>query len=310
MSAKLKIFLLGHFTLSLIACAREVVIELPEEKPRLVAVSIFSPNQPFRVKIQISQSVYETGQNPVPAIADVSISKNGSFVDKLYKAYSAEGGVYWESRDTAVVNEKYSMVVRVPGYPTLEASSQVPVFVGLEPVVFTLQEIDTFRYSDNLYELRMPVTFNVADMPEKGRYFAFRLSHETKVYDPDSSPPRYVATTITDSTYFQADGRTLALLSNIPEPLVLVHENYWNDHRTSLSLSVRIPFNPNRDRPQKLLMEWWTLSEEFYRYHLSLSRQSFSLPFNEPDAVFNNISGGYGNFSGIASQVYTVDFVK
>jgi hypothetical protein len=59
--------------------------------------------------------------------------------------------------------------------------------------------------------------------------------------------------------------------------------------------------------PSKLLIEWRTLSEEFYRYHLSLSRQgNLALPFNDPDAVYNNVSGGFGNFSGYSVVYYEV----
>jgi hypothetical protein len=48
------------------------------------------------------------------------------------------------------------------------------------------------------------------------------------------------------------------------------------------------------------------LSEAFYRYHLSLARQGENLPLSDPDAVFNNVQGGLGNFSGYAVSIDTV----
>ena len=54
-------------------------------------------------------------------------------------------------------------------------------------------------------------------------------------------------------------------------------------------------------------MEWRTLSEEFYKYHLSVDRQGNNLPLSDPDAVYNNVSGGYGNFSGYSVRVDTIE---
>ncbi|MFN4256749.1 MAG: DUF4249 family protein, partial [Saprospiraceae bacterium] len=72
----------------------------------------------------------------------------------------------------------------------------------------------------------------------------------------------------------------------------------WSDNDPTLSLDAIIPFQPGRERPTHLFVEWRTLSEEFYRYHLSLARQGGNLPLSDPDAVFNNVNNGYGNFSG------------
>jgi hypothetical protein len=107
-------------------------------------------------------------------------------------------------------------------------------------------------------------------------------------------------------TNFLADGRTISLLHNVPEPVVLVNENYWSEDRKTLYLTARIPFDPETERPEKMYITWRTLSPAFYRYHLSLSRQGGNLPLTDPDAVFNNIDSGLGNFSGYSFSVDTI----
>jgi hypothetical protein len=39
---------------------------------------------------------------------------------------------------------------------------------------------------------------------------------------------------------------------------------------------------------------------------LSLSRQGGNLPLTDPDAVFNNVEGGLGNFSGYSIAIDTI----
>jgi hypothetical protein len=291
-------------------CAREITIDLPEEDPKLVAISHFSPTEPFRVKITVSQPVYGNAIPITPEVADVTISKNGLFVDKLFSTFTAQGSLYWESRENPVPGQQYAMVVRVPGYPTLETTSVSPVFVDLEPISISAKDIDTIKYNETRYELRIPLQLQVKNLPTTNQFFAFKLSHEIGVYDYSEAPPELLFTSTSDSTFFLADGRTLSLLYNIAEPAVLINENFWNEDRSVLSLIVRIAYNPKEEQPRQLFVEWRTLSEDFYRYHLSIARQGSSVPLSEPDAVYNNIKGGYGNFSGFSSKTYTVELAK
>ena len=107
------------------------------------------------------------------------------------------------------------------------------------------------------------------------------------------------------------DGSTLSLLHNIPENVVLINEKYWSDGRRSLHLDALITYKPEEDQhPVRLYVEWWTLSAEFYRYHLSVARQGSNLPLSEPDAVFNNVENGYGNFSGYSTTIQAIELPR
>ncbi|MEI6408076.1 MAG: DUF4249 domain-containing protein [Bacteroidota bacterium] len=305
----LLLFIAFGSVLILAGCAREVIIKIPEEAPKLVAICHFTAGEPFKVKLSTSEPVYGSGSSVVPEVADVSISKNGAFLDKLFRTFTQQGELYWQSRDTAVAGQKYSMAIKVEGYPNIDATGYMPQSVALEPIRIQAADIDTITLNDGRFELRVPLSLQVKNLPKENRFFAFRLSHEIGAYDFTQEPPELLYTITSDSTFFLADGRTLSLLHNIPEPAVLINENFWNEDRTTLNLIARIPFNPE-ERVQKIFVEWRTLSSDFYRYHLSLARQGSSVPLSEPDAVYNNINGGYGNFSGYSTVTYTVSFPK
>jgi hypothetical protein len=289
-------------------CAREVVIDLPEEEPKIVAICHFTEGQHFRANITMSQPV-NVGDDPdQPDAVDATLAIKGAFYDVLYRVKGEGNSYYWRSHQQklATAGVEYSFVVRVPGYPTVQASSRIPFHRPIDPVVITSGDLVVETLADGSKELRIPLELRLQQWPDSERYFAFYLTHDTDVYE-SFVPLLLDYTKEQQPTNFLADGRTISLLHNIPEPVVLIDEKYWADNRRALYLVARIPFDPDTDRPRRMYITWRTLSKEFYRYHLSLSRQGANLPLNEPDAVYNNMVGGLGNFSGYSVRIDTVD---
>lgn len=296
------------FWLLLARCAREVIIDLPEEPTRLVAVCHFTEGEHFRVKISLSKPVNDGGKTEfLQEDVDATLSVKGQFWDRLKPdTIVKEKITYWESNlfQIAQSDIEYSFSVRVPGYPAIQSSSRVPIHVPLEPILLGPSDITIAPSGDGQSELRVPLELRLENLPPGNHFFAFNLTHKIDVYETLSPP--VIDFSEEGQSNFLTDGRTFSLLHDIPEPVVLVNENYWADDRQALYLVARIPFDPNFERPHSIYVEWRTLSEEFYRYHLSLSRQGSSLPFSDPDAVFNNIQGGYGNFSAYSVSLDTV----
>lgn len=294
--------------LLLTRCAREVIIDLPEEAPRVVAVCHFTDGQHFRANISMSQPVNE-GEDPnQPSAVDATLSINGGFYDILYKEKGDGNDYYWRSHlsKLAQTGVEYSFVVRVPGYPTIEATSSIPVHRPIKPITLKRDDVVLMTLSDGSKEMRIPLELELEDLPAEERYFAFNITHDNNVYE-SLNPLILDYTEEQKVTNFLADGRTISLLHNIPEPVVLINEKYWAEDRRTLYITARIPIDVNVDRPQRLYVTWRTLSKEFYRYHLSLSRQGGNQPLSDPDAVFNNMQGGLGNFSGYSVRVDTVE---
>ena len=304
--------LVGLLAASLAGCVREVPIDLPEQPVKIVALSHFTPGQPIQVEVSLSQSLTDAGDPVIPFNADVSIAIEGKFLDKLYRVNDNNGRIYWESRDFVAPKTEYSLSVRIPGIDPVEAVSSAPVPVSLQPIRIDTAHINSVELSDGRRALRVPLEISVANLPAKNRFFAFSLRHEIQVFDVINGVPvpdtgdEYKE----EPTKFLSDGRTLALVYDTPEKVVLINENLWNDNNQVLTLDALIPYDPEYEAPRRLFVEWRTLSEEFYRYHLTLARQGNNLPLNDPDALYNNIIGGYGNFSGYSFEVDTVRIPK
>ncbi len=285
-------------------CAREVIIDLPEEETKVVAICHFAPGQPFKVRVTLSQPVYDSRDAIVPEKADIRVAKEGNFIDKLTRTTDDFGNVYWESDDLAETGTPYSISVRVDDYPLAEAGSAIPFFSGLKPLQINPESITETPLGDGRRLMNIPLELRLENLPADKRFFGFYLKHDIEATDNGG-------TTLYEglSTNYSADGRTLSLLHDLEaEPLVLINEKFWSDNRDSLVLDARIPYNPaENEKPRRLYIEWRTLSEEFYKYHLSLDRQGSSLPLSDPDALYNNVSGGYGNFSGYSVLTQMID---
>ncbi len=303
-----RLFLINVFLLiGLLAvrCAREVIIDLPEEPSKIVAVGKFTNNDTFQVRVTLTQPIYDPGEVQAPADANVTVAKGGELYARLYRQKTSEG-VFWKSRKPAEPNVEYTLNVQIGGYPLTSATSSVPQHIGIKPISLEHSEIVTEQLSDGHQQLRIPLalqlsTPNTEPAPEN-LYFAFNLTS-----DIDAGG----FTIEQQQAYFAVDGRTLSLLHNIPENVVLINEKYWSEGVRTLYLDALIPFKPGEDQsPVRLYVEWLTLSEEFYRYHLSVARQGSNLPLSEPDAVFNNVVNGYGNFSGYSTRTQVIDLPK
>jgi hypothetical protein len=294
-------------------CAREIVIDLPQESPKIVVVCEFVNGAPFRANLSFSQPIYDDSPPKVPDFrtVDFSISSGGTYKFSLFHRYDpVSGALFFQNdtsqnniNDTIKTNVSYSMSVKIPGYPNVSAESKVPVFNPLSPMQVYAEEITELPLSDGRRELRVPLSLTLQGSPDQNPFFAFHLKVQKDMPDHSTGTPSAVS----DSIFFLADGRTLSLLYNIAEPAVLINSSFWNEGRHTIDLIARIPYDPQVEKPQRIFIEWRTLSEEFYKYHLSVARQISTLPLSDPDAVFNNIIGGYGTFAGYSTSVYTIE---
>jgi hypothetical protein len=287
------------------ACVQEVIIDLPESPPMLVAVSHFKPGEPFYVRVTRTQSIYaDQTAAEVPDPLDVSVSTGGQFLDKLRKVV-IQGKTYWESRDLVQPGVTYKLTVRKPGMGLLTAEGHAPHHVPLKPVVVSGTNIEEFTLVDGTHARRIPLELRLAQLPDKNRYFGFAIRHQTYA-TPDGSGPQLGGELQMENTFFSTDGRTSALLYPIAEPIILVDESFWNGPDPVIRLDLIIPIRSEMEAPRLVTVEWRTLSEDFYRYHLSLTRQINTPPLSAPDAIYNNVRNGFGTFSGYAAKIDTV----
>ncbi len=292
-----------------VGCAREVYLELPEEKPQVVAVCHFTPGSQFYVLLTMSQSLGSAEEPELLVEGDVTISKNGQFFDRLLPV-TVNKKQYWVGQDKVEAGQVYGLSVRVPGVPnTISAQGSAPKQVPLAPMEINMEkDAEEITLNDGSKAVRIPLVLKPAFGNATNRFFAFNIRHSIETTTGGETPVQGEITVVQST--FITDGRTSSLMYNTPEQVVLVDEGFWNIPDPALRLDVIIPYVPEREMPGEIMVEWRTVSEDYYRYHLSLARQGNNLPLSDPDAVYNNIINGYGNFSGFSVSIDTVRLVR
>lgn len=302
---RLLLLLLANFLAS--RCAREVYIDLPEEAAKVVLVGGFEPDSVFKVHLTLSQPVFNDDGPGRPNTPEVVVTTQERFYDRL-KMEVVNGDTIWVGKKKALAVTPYALTVRADGFPVANASSMAPMPVLLEPIKVDKADYEIVVLNEKLSGLRIPLALTLAADPlPENPYFAFNIRHETAVYENLPNGQQRFDYDYQENSGFVTDGRTFALLNKTPEPVTLIHANYWRDKRKTLFLDVVIPFKPENERPRRIFIEWRTLSTEFYNYHLSLSRQGGNLPLSDPDALYNNVENGYGNFSGFSKVIQTIE---
>jgi len=256
-------FVLMLTGLLLLQCAREVIIDLPEEETKIVTICHFSPGQPFRVRVNYSQPVND-GSDPVPPTnVDVSVSKGGIFLDKLFLKGSGKN-IYWQSRDTVEPGQGYSMAVRIDGFPQAEASSGVPKHVRFKEVAIRPEDVTVVDLDEGYKALRIPLSLELTQFPANQPYFAFNLTTDIDVLEYIDSVAVVDFTYENEQAGYSSDGRTLSLLHNIAEPVVLINEKFWGQGVRTLNLNALVFYRPGlNERPRRLYIEWRTLSDRW-----------------------------------------------
>jgi hypothetical protein len=293
-----------------VQCAREVSIDLPEESPKTVIVCHFKPDNKFFVQLSRSQSVFSSNEFDVLDSNEckATLSIDGLFWDKLKYKYDPESGEYfWRSRKEPEPGIPYTIAVQVPGNPLVEATSKVPNFYQIDAQKLLVGTPYTIPLPDGTFALRVPLEIKLTELPPQNRFFAFQLINTMDVYRTDGGN-QIIDYSYQSNASYTTDGRTLSLFNDLSaaESAILINENFWDGNHNTIRLDAIIQYKSGIERPVQLVVEWRTLSEEFYKYHLSLSRQGNNSPLNDPDAVYNNVKNGYGNFSSYSVAFDTI----
>jgi len=292
------------FLLVCVGCTTNILIPIPETDAQLVLVGSFSPDAPIQVRVSTLQTVQDTLAPDFPVDATVLLYADDNYVDQLELALDSVSNQWmYQSTVKPVQGVGYRVVVQAPGYPELWAADALPPS-GPAPVFV----VDTA----NIEKTSTDWTFQVqAQLPASNnhRWYMFGLAGVVGVYEQ-----------INDTWELQAYQEWPLLVNTNPGTsgyvylaanyFALVQEDFWSksEDRT-LSLTVEMPFLSEPVRPHAVILVWRSISEAGYRFYSSVNRQGdYDSPIGSPDAVYNNVIGGWGNFSGYVEVRDTVYF--
>lgn len=297
------------FALTALASCRKVLdIDIPEKDRKIVVNSIFAADSAIRVHVSKSISALES-DNDVELVhnAQVSLFKDNTLLEVL----NYDGKGFYKSDFGLGAGHEYTVQVTVPNMNTAFSSCVLP-----EPV--SIISLDTSF-----------VTIHVTDEMMGGTYDVDAFEAKIRFHDPDGEN-YYMVSAKVDFTfeYYYGMKETYSYYPYISANDFAIKDNntyiYFNeisamvfdDHifeGQEYTLPVYFEEYNFNEGENNVTFFLHSIPKEFYLY--VLSREKYNMTeggfFAEPVLIYNNITNGYGLFTGYSSDSrnFVVDYV-
>ena len=280
------------------SCIKEYIPENQHNEQKIVAIAELEANQLTSIDIsstfsstspelfidheftRISVINYESGSSKPeeyryrPALETY---KNDDFIPK-------EGQLYDFFAD-----------VKIEGIPVLHATTRIPYASRIE----NIELIDRSPYISEQGTVLEQFQINILVEPLKNVNTYYHLIPMIA----SSGQPIEEAENLNVSSVTNGENATFILSHRDG---ILIDETKLNsDNNLTLNLRTKSPFETGGTNESSLYFELRTVTEAYYNYHVSLSRQndSNSGPFTLPVTTFTNIENGYGLFASFSTNL-------
>ena len=274
----------------------ESTLDLPQSVvPKLTIISHLNPDNPEmqRVYVYASQSASDPNKfyTPEDLIVDITEveSKNTARLEALLedgkKKFKIPSGFL-------KAGYNYNISAFAPGFDIVQATTEIPKPSTISDLLIQDVRINQSEAHEFKKIIHYKVTFNI-DHFGSNQYYHLVFYNEYR-----GDPNLYLLNPEpSDNLPFLQHYEYGVLLdrSELPagEPLAFDFKD-WIVHDNDLL---------------RIFVELRTITTEYYKYHSSLTRQLIVRqdPFAEPVTIFNNIEGGFGNFSGFSPNITSSD---
>lgn len=263
--------------------------------PKLAIISHLNPENPdgqhVYVYATLSPSDSSKFYTPEDLVVDVTEVESAEVI-RLDTAFYEGKITYRIPPGFLKAGYTYSITAFAPGFEIVQARTIIPKPSTIRDL--SVHDINIQQSGAHEFKriIRYQLSFNI-DHYESNRYYHLVFYNEYKdlpgiyVVNPEPSD---------DQPYIQ-HYEYGALIDKLEL-----------DENKALTFKFRDWVVNNNDLI-RVYVELRSITEAYYKYHSSLTRQLIVRqdPFAEPVSIFNNIEGGYGNFSGFFPNITSSD---
>jgi len=290
-------------------CERPVDLDFRGQDPKLAVFSKFTNDKVLEVKVSKGKSVFDSGPTEYILDARVDVFEGDNFIERLMLQPDHIPPVYVSQGLLLRRNSTYTITVEAPGFETVNASSKVPNLVQIDEVEISeiLVEMGE-EVGETLFTYQVGVTFS--DPPDEKNFYYLNFNQEVISLRPEGGGP--VDTDIQYQTVIFSslidDNYQVAHL----EGGVLLDDTPFGGEQVKLTFPLYFKVKQGKQTLGNLLVELAAISEEYYSYFSTLSRQQENPgePYAEPVFIKSNINNGHGYFAGYTSSLDTIAVIK
>lgn len=289
-------YIFGLFLIALLSNSCETVLEFElDAPPKLTIISHLAPDAPDgqRVHVFASLNPSDPSQFYTPDNLVVDVTEEESHITVRLEPVPEGDKVYFVFPDNFLnAGSNYSITAFAPGFDPVQASTFIPKPSSISNLVIKDLQIEQSGQHEFKKIIRYKLEFMI-DHFESNQYYHLVFYNQYAglegafLVDPE----------LTDA-----------------QPFIQHYDYGILIDRADLSDGEPLSFHfqdwaVNNNNLIRVYVELRSITEEYYKYHSTLARQLIVRqdPFAEPVTIFNNIEGGYGNFSGFTQTITSSD---
>ena len=289
---------IGLLSLAVLSCEEVFDPTMLGSSPKLVVISQFSPGEPVEVRVARTRSVVEPQADYYIFDAQVEIWEDSIELAQLALHRKVGPEIPFYSTPDFIPEEGvlYTIHVEAPNFPPVSATSFVPERIALLETQVEDLEVDSIA---GLYNFNLRIRFE--DPGLTSNFYHVNIFQEILGTGGEKELEEL------RKIFFSEEGNSKSRTANLDGGL-LYQDADFNGSIAELSIPIRISLDPEHQILGKTLVELRTVTEEYYLFQSSISKQSGDQidPLSEPTLLFNNIQNGHGVFAGYNSFVDSV----
>lgn len=286
--------LLFGFLLLVVACENPK-LSLDDYTPSLVVISNFTTQHGIQVQVSKTHSPLDNKRTEYITNAKVEIWESGQLLETLHLNDTRESDVPFYTSEVLKprIGLDYTIKVSAPGYKTVTATSRIPERVNLDSV-----KIENLVASEDdpgykLYKFDLAIYFT--DPRMELNFYHVNVFQKNIVSLKDSL--EYVEQVT--KLIFDSKINTNYIVANYDGGFLIEDKPIdGSTLRIPIPITLRLPAHvQNLD---ELIVELRSVSQEYYMFHSTVSRQQSNenMPISDPVVLYNNILNGQGVFAG------------
>jgi hypothetical protein len=300
-------FIAPMLLLILSGCQKPTDLSTLGNSSELVIISNFTANRALNVVVTKTRSILES-EDDKPYIENATVElyeEDGHYIETLtfYSDSKKEVDIPFYATNELVpqAGKVYTIVVSAPGYETVTAESKIPAPIDL--LRTDMQELSIKEVpGTSQLKLSCNLTIDFQDPGAENNYYHISLLQELRAFEIIDGDTIYLDL-VYQPLVFDSEINTNSKVAHLDGGILLSDEAF-NGKVLSYELPVRFQYDPGRFHLKQLIVELRVVTEAYYQYFASLSRQKASSgePFSEPVIIQDNVEGGQGIFAGYSGS--------
>jgi len=288
------IFLAGLMLFA--SCETVVEMKLPEQPPKIVVNSIFTPDSLIMVHLSKSKFVLSNEQLKEIEDAEISLFENGNYIGKfshLNKGFYILSGFYPK------INAQYKLTATYQNLKSVEAIETVPQ----QPVINRVEISSSYYQGENFKDFIV----YIEDNANEENYYMIELFGKRYDYIYDTLTYDIIdSIEIVERVHFST--QDLVFDDQGVSPQSIISDKIFNGtiYPIRLSVSANSFYENNYLGYFEITVRLKNISKAYAQYMLSYSKNGYSDPFSQPVQVFSNVKNGFGIFAAYASTYKTL----